>query len=468
MRRFLPELLRGGADAPSFTPPRPPSRPLHRPLLWTLCTLAAMPAAVHAYAAAPCPSELPAGTRCEAGRDARGAYYWTAIPAAWNGVLVVHSHGGPSLKAPAPDDAREDLVRFAVVVGEGYAWTGSSYRHAGYGVRDAAEDTDSARAIFWRDHGRPRRTLLHGQSWGGNVAARTAELHARDGAGRLNYDGVVLTNGVMAGGTRSYDFRADLRAVYQYYCNNLPAPNEPAYPLWQGLPPAGTPGAIGNAEIEKRINACTGVHLAPGERSARQSEALRNITQVLRIRDSALVSHMNWASGMFRDLTQRFLKGKNPFGNIGVAYTGSNDDAALNAGVARFAADPAAVAELAWDSDIGGKLQVPTLSIHAIGDPTAFVELEAAFAGKVTAAGAGEMLLQVYTDEHEHRKLATPQYAAVFASMLAWIEQGKRPDVRAVMRACESAAPRYGEACKIDPGYAPPPLNSRVYPRSKP
>ncbi|MEC4630674.1 hypothetical protein VSS86_23365, partial [Bacillus safensis] len=37
-----------------------------------------------------------------------------------------------------------------------------------------------------------------------------AAIYARDG-------GVILTSGVLAGGTEANRFRADLRAVYQYY-----------------------------------------------------------------------------------------------------------------------------------------------------------------------------------------------------------------------------------------------------------
>ena len=46
--------------------------------------------------------------------------------------------------------------------------------------------------------------------------------------------------GVLAGGTRSYDFRTDLRVVYQYLCNNHPRPNEPQYALNLGLPAGAT------------------------------------------------------------------------------------------------------------------------------------------------------------------------------------------------------------------------------------
>lgn len=137
---------------------------------------------------ADCPAALPAGTKCFAGQDMHGAYYWIAKPKNWNGTLVVHAHGGPRTAKPQADDPVEDLTRFVVTVQEGYAWAGSNYRRQGYGVRMAAEDTDSVRRTAIQQLGKPKHVLLHGQSWGGNVAAKTAELYALDWQGRKNYD----------------------------------------------------------------------------------------------------------------------------------------------------------------------------------------------------------------------------------------------------------------------------------------
>jgi hypothetical protein len=95
-----------------------------------------------------------------------------AMPTGWNRKLVVHAHGGPRTGEPEAADPLEDLDRFSVMVRAGYAWVGSTYRRGGYGVRMAAEDADNSRKAFWSLFGRPERTILHGQSWGGNVAAR--------------------------------------------------------------------------------------------------------------------------------------------------------------------------------------------------------------------------------------------------------------------------------------------------------
>ena len=412
-----------------------------------------------------CPEGLPAETRCLSGQDAHGAYYWIAVPKAWNGSLVVHSHGGPRLKAPRPDDAVEDLQRFSVAVAEGFAWAGSNYRREGYGVRSAAEDTDTLRQLFWRQFGRPKHTLLHGQSWGGNVAAKTAELYGKGPDGKPVYDGVVLTSGVVGGGTSSYDFRADLRAVFQYYCGNHPGAGEAAYPLWQGQPVG---SALTNKQLDQRVEACTGVSLPASERTATQTRNLKNILAVVRIPERTLESHLAWATFTFADLVNNRLDGRNPFSNIGVRYVGSDDDAALNRGVIRFAADPTAVRQLSRDSDLSGKLTVPTLTMHAIDDPTAFVELERVFRDTVAKAGASDLLVQSFTDEHEHSKLATPQYAALLRGMIAWIEQGTKPSPTSLAKGCEAAVADYGETCHFVVTYQPRALSERSYPRRKP
>ncbi len=418
-----------------------------------------------AQEAADCPKAMPAESRCFAGQDPNGAFYWIVMPKAWNGSLVVHTHGGPSLKRPYRDQPTEDLTRFAVTVQEGFAWAGSSYRHAGFGVRDAAADTDALRQIFWTRFGRPRHTLLHGQSWGANVAAKTAELYGADASGKPTYDGVILTSGVLGGGTKSYDFRADLRAVYQYYCRNLPNRDEPAYPLWQGLD---VNDRLRRDEVLARIDACTGVDLPAARRTPEQQRVLTNILTVIRIPQRTLVSHLDWATFTFRDLVHRQLKDQNPFSNMGVVYAGSDDDAALNRGVARFAASQAGVDALAYDADLTGRLTVPTLTMHAEDDPTAFVELESEFHDTVARAGSASLLVQSFTDEHEHSKEATPEYAALFRGMIAWIETGAKPSVAALAAECERAKGDYGEACHFDPAFHPKPLDSRVYPRIKP
>jgi len=80
-----------------------------------------------------------------------------------------------------------------------------------------------------------------------------------------------------------------------------------------------------------------------------------------------------------------------------VRYAGSSDENALNTGVARYRADASAVAELAQDSDLTGQVTIPTLTLHAIDDPTAFVEAESAYRELRSRAGTQDLLVQTFT-----------------------------------------------------------------------
>jgi hypothetical protein len=384
-----------------------------------------------------CPASVGRDVRCLSGRDANGAWYVIAMPTTWNRKLIVHTHGGPRTGAPEAPDSLEDLDRFAVMVRQGYAWIGSTYRRGGYGVRMAAEDADNSRKIFWARFGRPDRTILHGQSWGGNVAAKAAELYALDIDGRPNYDGVLITNGVLMGGTRAYQFRADLRAVYQFYCQNHPSREDGAYPVWQGLP---ANASMTRAELRRRIVECTGLGLSQRDRRADQTRRLRDILAVTGIEEDELVSHMNWATFLFQDLVQKRLGGLNPFDNSGTVYSGSSDDAALNAGVERFRADPRAVARLAYDADLSGLIVAPTVTLHARHDPTVTWQADAQYAETVARAGRSDLLVQALTDEDQHSKLEDGGYLTALTALETWIDTGVKPDPTTFQQRCLTLA----------------------------
>ena len=406
-----------------------------------------------------CPAALPGDARCFTGKDSQGAWYWIALPKDWNQVLVMHSHGGPELGEPRLDRTAEDLSRWAVVVKAGYAWAGSSYRRGGYGVSMAAEDTERLRQQFVRQFGQPRRTVLHGQSYGGGVASKAAELYGTTASARSPYDAVLLTSAVLGGGTLAYDFRLDLRVVYQYVCNNHPRADEPAYPLWTGLP-AGS--RLTRAQLAERVDECTGLQHPAAQRTPAQQAHLATILNVVKIPERSLLGHLGWATWLFQDVVQQRLQGRNPFGNEGVLYQGSGDDKALNAAVLRYRADPQAQAQLAADSAPTGRLTMPVLTLHAVDDPTAFVELESAYRAIVQSAGAGDRLVQVFSDEHEHSYLADPQYPALLSALLDWVDKGEKPTPQSVAARCKALEAAYGKACRLLPDYQPGPLAGRV------
>jgi alpha-beta hydrolase superfamily lysophospholipase len=413
---------------------------------------------------AKCPTGVPTDARCLTGQDSAGAFYWIAVPAAWNQVLVMHAHGGPELGEPRTQRSADDLTRWAITVKAGYAWAGSTFRQGGVEVRAAAEDTERLRQIFVQHVAQPKLTLLHGQSWGASVAAKGAEMYAASANGRSPYDGVLLTSGVLGGGTRSYEFRLDLRVVYQALCNNHPLHSEPPYPLWQGLPPG---SKLSRADLAQRVNDCTGLNLKADQRSIDQQRKLTSILNVVRIPERSLLGHLNWGTWHFADVVFKRLNGGNPWGNVGAVYSGSDDDAALNRTVARYRADADAVARFAADTDLTGRITVPVLTAHAVNDPVAFVELESAFLETMQRAGNTKNLAQVFTTQSEHSYWSDPEYPALLEALQGWVEGRSKPSAQGISDACKRFAETYSGACHFDVNYRAPTLGSRVTGRER-
>jgi len=108
------------------------------------------------------------------------------------------------------------------LVVEGLAWNrqlGESRAHIAFGsAQRIADETcleafDTLRQAF--DHA-PIAVPGVGHLQHHAVGEIAQLTYALDAQNNPNYDGVMLTSGVLAGGTRAYGFRADLRAVYQY------------------------------------------------------------------------------------------------------------------------------------------------------------------------------------------------------------------------------------------------------------
>ena len=426
--------------------------------------------AASAKAAAPpkvtaCPAGVPSTTTCYAGQDSAGAYYMIAKPAPWNGVLVLHAHGGPDLGAPRAARVAQDLARWSVMPRAGYAWAGTTYHQGGVAVRAAAEDIERLRGIFREHVGAPRRTILHGQSWGAGVAAKGAELFTEATVGEKPYDGVLLTSGVLGGGTHAYDFRTDLRVVYQYLCHNHPRPDEQPYELNLGLPAGVT---MKRADIAARVNECLALDKPATQRTAEQQAKIDTIVRVIKIPASAIQAHIDWGTRHFQDISAKRTGGASPFGNVGAVYSGSADDAALNAGVLRYRANPGAYAKLAEDTDPAGKIPVPVLSTKWIDDPTAFAELDARFLQVMQHGVSADRLVQTFTTTGTHSYISDATYATLLGALLQWIDQGRKPTPASIAAACPGDDAQFGAGCTFAPHYTPPALETRVPARTRP
>lgn len=410
-----------------------------------------------APSAVTCPVGPPAGAKCWRGKDSAGAPYLLVLPDKWTGTLFVHAHGGPFLGDPTDQRADEDIARWSIIVREGHAYAASVFRQGGFAVTTAAHDTERVRRIF-NDHvAKPQRTVLHGQSWGGMVAARAGEMYPQ------SWQGILLTSGVVAG-PATYDFRIDIRAIYQHLCNNHPRPSEAPYSLHMGLTADATLKAV---DLTARVNDCLALNKPATQRTTEQVAKAKLITDVIRIPESSIQSHLNWGTFTLSDVTRRH--GGAPIGNVGVRYNGSGQDAQLNAELdrkgLRFAADPKARDSFVADVDHQGRFQVPVISAHGINDATVFVEGQDTLRQRMQSAGRGNWLMQAFVDSNQHSYWGDALYPPLFSALLTWMEKGEKPTPQGIAQHCvarQQAIKGSAAECKFLPEHTVKSMASRI------
>jgi pimeloyl-ACP methyl ester carboxylesterase len=402
---------------------------------------------------ASCPAGLPFPATCYQGTSRSGAPYMIAMPPKWNGRLVVYLRGA----TPVSFDSIRSLGQTRFLLGDSVAVAITGYRSTTPFAKDAAEDAEDLRRGFVHNFGAPTRTIVWGLSFGGLVAARCSERYR-------NFDGAIAGCGTVAGALASYYPLLDLRVVYQFYCRNLPRPDERQYQLFFGLDPQSPHTAD---EVRTRINDCTGIALPAAQRSATQRQNLANILAVTRISEAFLLTNMEAATVLLRILVQDQLGGRNPLSNTGVQYSGSTDDAALNAGVARYTADAQAAASFSASDDPTGKVGIPVITIHAIDDGRAFVENEVAYRKKFEQANTLGRLYQTFTTAGGHCQFTTAESLAIYEALQTWIDTNTMPGSQQISTLCEKYRLKFGTSCRFNFTYQPPALETRMYARQQ-
>jgi pimeloyl-ACP methyl ester carboxylesterase len=111
-----------------------------------------------------------------------------------------------------------------------------------------------------------------------------------------------------------------------------------------------------------------------------------------------------------------------PFDNTQRVYTGSSDDAALNAGVARFTADAAALAAVS-EFETRGNLRVPVVTLHTTGDQIVPYQQQALYAAKVSGTGSSSQLTQIEVERYGHCSFETAEVLGAFSNLMGRVTQ---------------------------------------------
>lgn len=328
----------------------------------------------------------------------QGASYRIDVPANWNHRLVVFFHGYTD--APVIFRNGEALSSmFDPLLTQGYAVLQSGYSQGGWAVEQAAADTERLRRFFIARHGTPVQTFVMGMSMGGTLTAMTIEQRPDVYAGALVLCGAIGPSDQLV----SRDMA--LRAAFDHYFPDMLGP----------LAPVAAGYRTDDATVAK-------IRAALKSNPKAQQSLLRWYRAATA---DNLPDVIAFVGVELRELQQR--AGGNPVGNENLVYVGTGDDDALNDGVQRHRADPAAATYLARWYTPTGKLLRPMLALHDVGDPLvpAYVPFDYALTAERAGHGANFVLQYVH---HEGHCVFTPaQVGTAFGELTKWVDAHARP-----------------------------------------
>jgi hypothetical protein len=402
--------------------------------------------AVSSPTAVPHVSTAPPGSEVT-GTLANGTTWVAEYPQSWNGTLILYSHGyGALTAADAPDQETQQAL-----LGQGYALAGSSFDPNGsewalntavsdqFGTLSAVESTVLPRT--------PAHVIAFGTSMGGLVSA----LEAEQGAGRIA--GALTTCGVVAGGVNLNDYQLDGEYAIAQLLGNPATPltglsDDTAQSTADTLT-ADAGQAQGSAAGQARLALAMAFLNMPAwdpssyapapagqpaaEEAAQYQALVGDSANAIDFMVGGRVSIEQAAGGQAAaDAGTNFARAlaDSPYaGEVRALYK----DAGLNLSAdlatltahATVKADPAALASLRASSDPTGKLAVPELDLHTVGDNLVPVEQENYYGTLVGQAGGSGLLRQAYTESPGHCNFSVSEQVAGIKAVLQRVTSGQ-------------------------------------------
>lgn len=330
--------------------------------------------------------------------EMNGAAFRIDVPDHWNGTLLVYCHGYSPSPGKYSADKRDPLSAF--LLAQGMALIQSGYSAGGWAVAEALNETEALRRYFVRKHGKPKETYVLGHSMGGFLTMATVESFPE------SYTGGLALCGPLSSASRFMENHVfNMRVVFDYYFpNELPSPGK--------VPPdyAGSKEKI--AGIEQALDA--------------KPDASATLRKMFGIRTNKdLAGTLVFFTFILKDLQER--GGGNPFDNRDTIYSGSDNDDALNDGVARYTADPRAAGYLRRYYTPTGRLSRPLLHIHTTYDPLVLPSTPNEYSGLAEAAGSEQYFVQTYVKHAGHCAIQPQEVGLGLTRLKEWALTGKKP-----------------------------------------
>lgn len=311
-----------------------------------------------AASTSPAQATLPEPGPCDPGTLAGGARSLICVPSSgWNGDVVYWAHGYVPEGLPLdfynlslPDGSYlPDLVQRL-----GYAFATTSYRTNGLAVPEGVADLRLLAEAFegrYPPAASGRRAYIAGASEGGLITTLLAEQSPP------LFDGALAACGPVGSFRGQVDYWGDFRVLFDYFFPDL------------------LPGSA--VEIPPELLAGWETVYRPlvAETLAANPVKLRQLLTTARAAydparpETALNTALNllWYN-VFATNNAVAKLGGNPFDNSRRWYRGSANDRALNLGVERYRADPAALAAIAAGYETSGRPRVPVVLPHTTRD----------------------------------------------------------------------------------------------------
>jgi hypothetical protein len=372
----------------------------------------------------------------------RGAGYRIEVPADWNGSLVMWAHGyrGDGLELTVDNHPlRQHLIA------NGFAWAASSYSSNDYNAGDGVADTYRLVGLFRRTIDRPDTTYITGQSMGGHITARSVEQYP------WTYDGAMPVCGVV-GDYELFDYFLDFNLAAQQL-----GLGTSRHPLDETYITRDVPAIKANLEA------------APGGWPTALDADGQAFKQLVELRSGGDRPNFDEAWAYWNSIPSAAGPGNFLFGfgvgdgtvagrpgivpdNVGVEYQIDLDpaisarEAQLNADIARVRGDRRLRHSLALNPIpvVTGRIGVPVLALHNLGDLFVPFHNEIQYARDVARWGRSDLLVQRAIRGVGHCEFTPTEMVTAFDDLVAWVRQGARPDGDVVLDPAVVAAPDYG------------------------
>jgi pimeloyl-ACP methyl ester carboxylesterase len=384
----------------------------------------------------------------------QGNQFALAFPAGWRGgeaMVYAHGYSAPGIPVAVVNDP---LVKNApgagimkLAFGEGLAVGHSAYAKEGLSVESGTINTKRLRDLLVKLGA--SRVYVVGDSMGGSIVVTLLEDYPGAFAGGLARCGVVSSWETLFG--QLYDMRASYNFLTRGTPYALPGAQNvtrsalPAIPASQDVSPQ-------QAVMARTIEVATPVlnlfMAARKNPSGREAQIIRQVAAIGGFApDPAAVATPLVTAALGADDIAATTGGV-PYDNMGKVYesdTMTPEEArALNAGIQRSKADPAALAYVKKWHQTTGLISDPLVTIHNAIDALVPYSQEIGLKKAVDAAGRSQYLA-AYTvppmraplpvpgfEGYTHCGFTPDQLKASWDALHDWVRTGRRPAADAV------------------------------------